>query len=170
MKLLTRYLPRHNLRHAWLSEAFNTGIRDTILDYYSRHIPIEVASRDVATIQREEMLSRGTGGFDIKKCQQSSQMAITVIMKEQHSRQFARATMEVNSVRVTPHSVVRFEINPIATPVEFLEPDDPLITPRPPSRRPNGSGLSNELHRRCNPIMSSQRSAEGWLRRSVNIW
>jgi hypothetical protein len=90
-----------------------------------RHFPIEVASRDVATIDREEMLSIGTGGFDIKKYQQpSSQTAITVIMKERHSRQFARATMEVNSV--TPHSVVRFAINPIATPVEFLEPDDPV--------------------------------------------
>lgn len=163
VKLLRRHLRRHNLRHGSKHSIQATETPYTILAYHDRHFPIAVGSRDVATIDREEMLSRGTGGFDIKKYQQpSSQTAITVIMKERHSRQFARATMEVNSV--TPHSVVRFEINPIATPVEFLEPDDPL----PP-------GPLEETKRKW-PVeriaseVSSQRSAKGWLRRSVNVW
>lgn len=107
---------------AWL-EVFNTGDRDAIFGYHDQHFPYEAASRDVATIDIEERLSKGTGGFDIKKYCESSMTAVTVIMKERNSRQFAHATMEVNPVE--PHQVVHFKINPIATPIEFLSPDDP---------------------------------------------
>ena len=151
---------------AWV-EAFNTGNRDTILAYDDRYFPIEVASRDVATIDREEMLSIGTGGFDIKKYQQSSsQTAITVIMKERHSRQFARATMEATRSRLTVLSVLRS----IQSRLPLNSLNQMILYPLVLSKRPNGSGLSNEFHRRYNPSMSSQRSAKGWLRRFVNVW
>ena len=108
---------------AWL-DAFNTGNRETLLSYHNQHFDYKVVSRHVTTIDSEERVSNWTGGFDIKKYQeQPSPTVVTIIMKERRSWQFARATMEVDSL--PPHPVIRFEIDPIGTPVEFLGRDDP---------------------------------------------
>jgi hypothetical protein len=106
---------------AWLA-AFNSGDRETLVAFHQHHFPYEVASEDVASIERELALSQGTGGFDVKRPEGLASTGIVAILKERHSEQFARAEMEVDGA--DPHRVVRFEIHPIPTPDEFMSPEE----------------------------------------------
>src|SRR5262249_6962020 len=104
---------------AWLA-AFNSSDRATLLAYHEHQFPYEVASDDVKNIDRELGLSKGTGGFELKKPEVAANQ-MTAILKERRSDHFARAVMEVDPA--APHRVVRFEIHPIPTPPEFLTPE-----------------------------------------------
>ena len=106
---------------AWLT-AFNSGDRGALVAYHQQHFPYEVASDDVAGIDRELGLSKGTGGFELKKPENPASTRIVAILKERRSDQFARAAMEVDAAE--PHRVVRFEIHPIPTPDEFLSAEE----------------------------------------------
>ncbi|HET6333742.1 MAG TPA: S41 family peptidase [Polyangiales bacterium] len=106
---------------AWL-EAFNAGDRDALFAYHQLHFPYEIASDDVANIDRELRLSQATGGFAMKQHESPAVTSIVATLKERHSEQFARAVMDVEVVE--PHRVARFEIHPILTPDEFLSPEE----------------------------------------------
>jgi Peptidase family S41/N-terminal domain of Peptidase_S41 in eukaryotic IRBP len=115
---------------AWLT-AFNSGDRATLLGYHQHAFAYEVASHDVADIDRELGLSQGTGGFDLKKSETPAPTSVVAIVKERHSEQFAQVKMEVAAVE--PHRVTRFEIHPIPTPDEFLPPKPPRPAPIDPA-------------------------------------
>lgn len=102
---------------AWLA-AFNTGDRSALVAYHQDCFPYDVASEDVAGIDREFGLRKHTGGFVLKKSESRTPSSIVSVLKEKGSDQFARATMEVEATE--PHRVIRFEIHPIPTPDEFL--------------------------------------------------
>ena len=106
---------------AWIT-AFNAGDKAALVAYHQQHFPYEVASDDVHNIDHELGLSGGTGGFEIKKTEYPTPTSIVATMKERHSKQFARAAMEVAAAE--PHAVTKFEIHPIPTPPEFLSADD----------------------------------------------
>ncbi len=106
---------------AWLT-AFNSGNRGALVAYHQQHFPYEVASEEVAGIDREFGLSQDTGGFDLKRPENPTSTRIVAILKERHFDQFARATMQVDAVE--PHRVVGFEIHPIQTPDEFLSAEE----------------------------------------------
>lgn len=106
---------------AWL-ELFNSGDRTKLLAYHDRHCPYAVASQDVANIDREESLSKGTGGFEVKKAENRSATSVVVILKERRSDQFARVELEVSPEK--PHRVTRLEIHPIPTPQEYLTAEE----------------------------------------------
>ncbi len=106
---------------AWLT-AFNAGNRDALVAYHQQHFPYEVASDDVHGIDRELGLSQGTGGFELKKPEHPTPTSIVAILKERHSDQFARATMEVDAAE--PHRVTKFDIHAIPTPLEFLPAEE----------------------------------------------
>jgi hypothetical protein len=106
---------------AWLT-AFNSGDRGALVAYHQKYFPYEVASEDVHGIDREFGLSQGTGGFHLKKTETPGSTSIVAILKERHSEQFARVTMEVDTAE--PHRVLHFEIHPIPTPDEFLSADE----------------------------------------------
>ncbi len=106
---------------AWLT-AFNSGNRGALVAYHQQHFPYEVASEEVAGIDREFGLSQDTGGFDLKRPESPTSTRIVAILKERHSDQFARATMQVDAAE--PHRVVGFEIHPIQTPDEFLSAEE----------------------------------------------
>src|SRR3954454_11391128 len=91
---------------SWLT-AFNSGDRATILAYHDRYFPYSAASRDVADVERELSLSRGTGGFDVRKIEQLTATTLTAYLKERHRSQFARVSLEVDPK--PPHRVLRFE-------------------------------------------------------------
>src|SRR5215831_2513079 len=101
---------------AWL-EAFNLGDRAGLVAYHGRNFPYEVASSDVGTIDRELELSGGTGGFDLRKDERSTETTFVGLLQERNSDQLARATMEVDAAE--PHRVRRFEIHPVPTPDEL---------------------------------------------------
>jgi hypothetical protein len=106
---------------AWLA-VFNSADRAQLLAYHERHFPFTVASEDVANLSREENLSKGTGGFEVKKSENRSATSIIVTLKERRSDQFARVELDVAAA--APHRITRFEIHPIPTPGEYLTADE----------------------------------------------
>lgn len=105
---------------AWLT-VFNAGDHAGLVAYHAQQFPYSVASEDIQGVERESQLSAGTGGFDVKIVETPSPIQIVVTMKEKHSEQIARATMEVDVAE--PHHVTKFEIHPIPTPPELLSPE-----------------------------------------------
>jgi hypothetical protein len=100
----------------------NSGERETMLAYHRQFFPYEVASDDVASIDRELRLSLGTGGFVLKQTESMAPTSIVGVFKEQRRDQFARAAMTVEAA--APHRVVRFEIHPVPTPDQFLSAEE----------------------------------------------
>jgi hypothetical protein len=104
---------------AWLTVC-NQGDRDKLAAYHREAFPYEVASADVADVDRETGLCQSTGGFQLVRPETTTQTRVSVLLKEQQSVQYARAVMEVDAAE--PHRVVRFEIHPIETPPDLVSP------------------------------------------------
>lgn len=102
---------------SWLT-AFNSADRVALVAYHDRYFPYSATSRDVADIDRELALSRGTGGFDVQKIEQLTATRLMAYLKERRRPQFARVSLEVDTK--PPHRVLRFEIGPSPTPDDLL--------------------------------------------------
>ncbi len=100
---------------AWL-EAFNSRDRATLLSYHEKYFPYDV-SNAVTDVDRELGFGEATGGFELKKAEESTATRFVGLLKERNSDQFARAAMDVDADE--PYRVRRFEINPISTPDEL---------------------------------------------------
>src|ERR1035441_2337401 len=109
---------------AWL-KVFNTADEKTLLEYHnSPAFPYSVASRDVASIDRELGLAKGTGGFDVVDIESiSDPSTVVVVMKEKLRPQYARATMVVD-VSKDIYPATEFDIGPIITPIKFVPEKD----------------------------------------------
>ncbi|OQU97803.1 hypothetical protein CLAIMM_03688 [Cladophialophora immunda] len=110
--------------HAWL-EAFNTLDRDTLAAYHADHFPYDVASDDVANIDREVGLSRHTGGFLFVQAETPCESEdgdrngmMRILLREKKRPQYARVAIQVNSTQAD-HPVTKFEIGPTTTPVRY---------------------------------------------------
>src|SRR5215831_646097 len=79
-------LPAARQFAAWLT-VFNAEDRAGLLAYHEKSFPYQVASRDVANIDRELRLSGHTGGFLVKKAEQSTATQFTVLLREHDSEQ-----------------------------------------------------------------------------------
>lgn len=104
---------------AWLA-AFNSGSREALIAYHEQHFPYAVASRDVSNIDLEHGLSQGTGGFEPRRFEESEDARLVVLLEARHQPHYARARLEVSPE--PPHTVSRFRIGPIPTPLELLPP------------------------------------------------
>ena len=145
--------------HAWL-EAFNAQDREKLAAYHASNFPYDVASDDVANIDRELGLSRGTGGFHIIEVEKSSKDGqgdendtIVVLLREKQQLQFARAMMQVDpSQRNYP--VSKFEIAPTVTPIKYVpeerkkEYEKALAPPTPETRHKVVSELCEVVRQR----------------------
>lgn len=99
---------------AWL-KAFNSGDRDLYLDFLKRNHPSRSEHVD------EEMGFREmTGGFEIKKVEESTPTKLVALVQERLSDQFARLTVEVEAAE--PHRIVNLDLNAIDRPREFALP------------------------------------------------
>lgn len=105
----------------WLS-AFNSGNATLLAIYHNSSFPYSAASADVATPESELLLARGTGGFALRRLQESHELSLSVLLQEQHSPQFA--SVKIHVVATPPHVVESFEIHPTDTPDEFLTPEE----------------------------------------------
>jgi hypothetical protein len=105
----------------WL-EAFNSQQRAALLAFHQRHFPYAAASRDVADIEREHRLSQGTGGFEVRRIEQSEGTRVVALLKERNSPQHARVRLGV--APEPPHAVTKFQIGPVPTPLEVLSPEE----------------------------------------------
>ena len=96
---------------AWLA-ALNSGDRakmEEILGHFK-----DRGDREVNGLMG---FRQRTGGFDLKKIEETSPLRITGLMQERDSDQFARFTMDVEAE--APHKITRFDLNAIPRPAEF---------------------------------------------------
>jgi len=99
---------------AWL-EAFNSGERERLLEFYQKNEPSRVKDIDGAMDFREN-----TGGFVVKKVEECGQTKCAVIVQEKKSDQFARATIEVEAAE--PFVIKAVRVTAMEPPAEFAVP------------------------------------------------
>jgi len=99
---------------AWLA-AFNSGDRAALLQYFEKNRPSEVAKVD-----DELRFRQRTGGFELKKTEESTATRFVALLKERDSDQFARIEFEVGAEE--PHLVTKVELRAIPRPPEFAIP------------------------------------------------
>ena len=100
--------------NAWL-EAFNSGDRAKLLAFLQANDPAHANRID----GQMEFRSR-TGGFELKKVEESDAAKFVAVLKEHDSDQFARLVLETEAEE--PHHIRQFGLMAIATPPEFALP------------------------------------------------
>lgn len=96
---------------AWLS-AFNSGDRAAYSDFLQKNFPSRAKFIDQDLNFRET-----TGGFVLRKVEESSATQIVALMQERDSDQFARLVLEVQPT--DPRQITRLELRAIPRPAEF---------------------------------------------------
>ena len=61
-----------------------------------------------------------SGGFDLKKIDESTPTKLVALIQERASDQFVRFTVEVDAA--APHQITRMQLQGIARPAEFALP------------------------------------------------
>jgi D-alanyl-D-alanine carboxypeptidase len=98
----------------WL-EAFNSDDREKLQDFLRKNLPDRAQHID------EEMGFRDmTGGFDLKKVEESTPTKLVALVQERNSDQMARLTVEVDGSE--PHRVSNLGLLAIPRPAEFALP------------------------------------------------
>jgi D-alanyl-D-alanine carboxypeptidase len=111
-----------------LLAAFNSGDKATMKKYLEVNFPGRLNKLDEDLRFRE-----GTGGFDLKKVEDSKPLRLVSIVKEKNSEQFARATLQVEDA--PPHRVTDFDVRAIETPPEFAVAQGPQVADSPAERQ-----------------------------------
>jgi D-alanyl-D-alanine carboxypeptidase len=99
----------------WL-KAFNEGDRTQIEDF-QKHFK---NPRPGQNVDGELGFRRMTGGFALRKIEESTSTRISGLVQERGSDQFARFVMEVEPD--APHLITTWDLNAIATPADFAIP------------------------------------------------
>lgn len=96
---------------AWLV-AFNTGSREAYRDFLQKNFPSRAEGLDQEMDFREM-----TGGFELRKVEESAPTKLVALVQERLSDQFARLTLEVDAAE--PHRIAKMGLMAIARPAEF---------------------------------------------------
>jgi D-alanyl-D-alanine carboxypeptidase len=96
---------------AWMA-AFNSGGKDQIEKFRSHFSKPEDHKVEGALGFRQQ-----TGGFDLKKIEESGATKLTGLLQEHDSDQFARFSIEVEAAE--PHHVTHLDIRAVERPAEF---------------------------------------------------
>jgi len=99
---------------AWL-QAFNGGDRERLHDFLEKNLPERAQHMDQAMSFRAM-----TGGFDVKKVDESSPTKLIALVQERNSDQMARLTVEVDVAE--PHRLTNLDLLAIPRPAEFALP------------------------------------------------
>ena len=105
----------------WLA-AFNAGDQPTLAAYHEKSFPYQVASSDLANLERETLLRRGSGGFSLARVELTAPTRYTAILEERRAHQFSRALIEVDPA--PPHRVVHFQLDHIPIPDDLLTAEE----------------------------------------------
>jgi len=98
----------------WL-QVFNSGDREELRDLLQKNLP------DRAQHMDQEMAFRAmTGGFDLKKIEESTPTKIVALVQERNSDQMGRLMVEVDSA--DPHRLTNLDVRAIPRPTEFALP------------------------------------------------
>lgn len=103
--------PAGNQTKAWL-EAFNAADSAGYKEFVSKNFPSRLQNAD-----RDAGFRDMTGGFDLKKVEESTPTKLVALVQERISDQFARLTVEVEPAG--PHQITRLSMNAIARPPDF---------------------------------------------------
>ncbi|HLE64260.1 MAG TPA: serine hydrolase domain-containing protein [Pyrinomonadaceae bacterium] len=106
--------PAGNQAAAWL-EAFNSGKRERIGDFLQKNYPARAEHTDQEMGFREM-----TGGFELRKVEESTPTKLVALVQERVSDQFARLTLEVEDA--DRHNIKNLELWTISRPAEFALP------------------------------------------------
>ena len=99
---------------AWL-ESFNRGDLNAHREFMQKNFPSRAEHVD-----QEVGFRRMTGGFDLKKIEQSTPTKLTALVQERASDQMARWTVEVSDSE--PHTIKDMNLEAIPRPAEFALP------------------------------------------------
>jgi len=99
---------------AWL-DTFNMGNRESYRDFLQKNFPSRLKNLDQELGFREM-----TGGFELRKLEESTPTKLVVLVQERLSDQFARLTLEVEAGE--PHHIVNIDLRAIPRPAEFSLP------------------------------------------------
>lgn len=107
---------------AWL-EAFNRGDREAFRQFLEKNYP-----SSVERIDRTLQFRSRTGGFDLRKIEDSTATKLVALVQERSSDQFGRLTLETEAAE--PHRITSVELRAIPRPAEFALPrmSEPELT------------------------------------------
>ena len=112
-----------NQAKAWL-DAFNAGDADKYREFVRTNFATQLQRPD-----RDLGFREMTGGFELKKVEESTPTKIVALVQERVSDQLARITIEVEAA--APHTITRLTLNAIPRPADFALPhlsESELIT------------------------------------------
>src|SRR5712692_4446561 len=95
---------------AWL-DAFNRADRDALQQF-----PLGLESGRL-NVDQALRFRFNTGGFDLRKAEESTATKLVELLQERASDQFARVTIEVDADE--PHPIARLELRAVPRPAEF---------------------------------------------------
>jgi D-alanyl-D-alanine carboxypeptidase len=106
--------PAGNQAKVWL-ESFNAGDAEKHKEFLRKNAPTRLERAD-----REMGLREMSGGFDVRKIEESAPTKIVALIQERASDQFVRFTVEVDPSE--PHQITRVALQGTARPAEFALP------------------------------------------------
>ena len=106
--------PAGNKAKAWL-EVFNAGDAEKHKEFLRKNAPSRLDRAE-----REMGLREMSGGFDVKKVEESTASRIVALVQERVSDQLVRFTMEVDANE--PHQISKMSLQGIPRPTEFALP------------------------------------------------
>jgi hypothetical protein len=106
--------PSGNQAKAWLA-VFNAADADKYKEFVRINFPTREQRADQDLGFRE-----ATGGFDLKKVEESTPTKTVALVQERLSDQMARMTFEVEAAE--PYKIIKFGLNAIPRPPEFALP------------------------------------------------
>src|SRR5688500_10882259 len=106
--------PAGNQAKAWL-EVFNAGDAEKHKEFLRTNAPTRLERAD-----REMGFREVTGGFDLKKVEESTPTKIVALVQERSSDQFARTTVEVDAGE--QHQITRLALDGTKCPSEISHP------------------------------------------------
>jgi len=99
---------------AWLA-VFNSGDRGALQAFHRQSYP-----SDSDKVDQELGFRERTGGFDLKKADESTPTHFSVLAQERESDQFARFDVDVDST--APYRITKLDVRAITRPPEFAIP------------------------------------------------
>ena len=107
---------------AWL-EAFNRGDREAFRQFLEKNYPSSVERLD-----RTLQFRSRTGGFELRKIEESTETKLVALVQERSSDQFGRLTLQTEAAE--PHRITSADLQAIPRPAEFSLPhmSEPELT------------------------------------------
>ena len=100
----------------WL-EAFNADAPEQLQRFVEQHVPAPSRTRLLAATPQTLDFRARTGGFEIKKVEQSTPTHLTALVQERGSDRIARLEMDVEPV--APHAITKLDIRLTQRPPEL---------------------------------------------------